>query len=148
MNDLVEFIKEQLLNIIGIVFLIIGLLVLIQLYGWNMNPETTQKYTKQITIETMDNQTDSISKEIQEMKLTNPADSFCASHLGKASQLEVSCSELTETNCNQTPCCVYTSNNKCSAGDIHGPTFQRDAEGKPIPLDYYYYLGKKTEIKQ
>ena len=38
-------------------------------------------------------------------------------------------------------CCVY-GNGKCVAGDISGPTYKTDKDGKLITMDSYYYLGK------
>ena len=84
-----------------------------------------------------------IHKEnIEKMKL-NPAISFCESYLGNSQELEGACNQLTESNCAQTPCCVYedSSNSKCVAGGIHGPTYKTDKDGKLITMDSYYYLG-------
>jgi hypothetical protein len=56
-------------------------------------------------------------------------------------ELEKACNELTESNCADVRCCVY-GNEKCVAGDISGPTYRTDKEGKLITMDSYYYLGK------
>jgi hypothetical protein len=67
----------------------------------------------------------------------NPATSFCKSYLGNSADLEPACNKLTQPNCNQTSCCVF-SNGKCVAGDIHGPTYKTDKS----TADTYYYQGQ------
>lgn len=72
--------------------------------------------------------------------ITNEGEAFCQSHTGF--DLEKSCSNLTNNNCNLTSCCVWTSNGKCKAGDASGPTFNSDEKGKTKQLDYYYFKNK------
>ena len=67
---------------------------------------------------------------------------FCESHRGNSVKLNESCGKLTENNCNDTSCCVWTSKKKCMAGTATGPTFNSDKNGKTIPLDYYYFENK------
>jgi len=84
-----------------------------------------------------------VSKNVLEglkSMLTSGQQSFCESHSGFG--LEQSCSKLTNNNCNLTSCCVWTSNNKCKAGDASGPTFNSDEKGKTVELDYYYFQNK------
>ena len=74
--------------------------------------------------------------------IVNKSDAFCENHRGSSHILEESCGKLTQGNCNSTSCCVWTSNNKCVAGKVDGPTFNTDDNGKTKNLDYYYYKNK------
>ena len=66
------------------------------------------------------------------------SNAFCETHLGSSGTLNESCGKLTKDNCNETSCCVFTSNQKCVAGGQDGPTFNSNAND----LDYYYFQGK------
>ena len=70
----------------------------------------------------------------------NSSKAFC--EVNKGAQQENACSELTKYNCGLTSCCIWTSNNKCKAGNESGPIFGSDSKGKTIPLDYYYFQNK------
>ena len=72
----------------------------------------------------------------------NPSEAFCEVHKGSGGSLDESCRKLTRENCNDTSCCVLTSNQKCAAGGVDGPTFNTDANGATKQLDYYYFQGK------
>jgi hypothetical protein len=74
--------------------------------------------------------------------IINNTDAFCEHHRGSSNLLEKSCNSLTKNNCNSTSCCVWTSKNKCVAGNSKGPTFNTDANGKTKNLDFYYYQNK------
>jgi hypothetical protein len=74
--------------------------------------------------------------------IMNKSDAFCESHRGSSGALDESCGKLTQTNCNSTSCCVWTSENKCMAGGQGGPTFNSDTKGKTKQLDYYYFQNK------
>jgi len=76
------------------------------------------------------------------ISLTSPAKGFCETYRGKSDELEEECSNLAESSCNKTDCCVWTSNSKCSAGGINGTTFKTDQSGNMITMDYYYYKNK------
>ena len=85
-------------------------------------------------IEGLDNQdTDIIMKG---------SDSFCETNIGSGGDLEKSCNKLTQSSCNSTSCCVWTSDNICKAGSATGPTFNTDANGKTKKLGYYYFKNK------
>ena len=73
---------------------------------------------------------------------SNKSESFCKSYEGQSGLLDNSCKKLTKNNCNVTPCCVWTSDEKCVAGSSSGPTFNTDSKGKTLSLDYYYYKNK------
>jgi len=70
--------------------------------------------------------------------LMSKEDAFCENHLGSSETLEKSCGLLTNKNCNKTSCCVWTSDEKCVAGGKDGPTFNTDANGKTISLEYSF----------
>jgi hypothetical protein len=71
---------------------------------------------------------------------TNSSTAFCESNKGFSK--EQACNKLTKYNCNLTSCCIWTSNNKCKAGNQDGALFGSDLNGKTIPLDYYYFQNK------
>jgi hypothetical protein len=73
--------------------------------------------------------------------MASSSENFCESYLGNSIELEKACNQLTESNCADVRCCVY-GNEKCVAGDINGPTYKTDKDGKLITMDSYYYLGK------
>ena len=68
--------------------------------------------------------------------------SFCENNRGSSANLDKSCGNLTQQNCNSTSCCNWTSDNKCVAGNKNGPTFNTDSNGKTKTLDYYYFQNK------
>ena len=72
----------------------------------------------------------------------NKNDAFCESHRGSSGTLDESCGKLTQSNCKSTSCCVLTSDDKCKAGDINGPIFNSDSNGKTKQIDYYYNNNK------
>jgi hypothetical protein len=138
MSEIVDFIKENVKEIAIIVLVVLCLLVLINIKGIDLNaPKPESKLVQQITVEAF-----SIDSEenIKQMMLS-PSENFCESYLGDSSNLEKACNQLSEGNCMDVKCCVY-GNGKCVAGDISGPTYKTDKDGKLITMDSYYYLGK------
>ena len=73
------------------------------------------------------------TQEMSGLKL-DPYNSFCNSNTSSET-LNKQCNNLTEFNCNQVGCCVFTSNKKCEAGGRNGATYSPN-------LDYYYYQSK------
>jgi hypothetical protein len=151
MDNIIDFIKQNYLNILSIVIVVISLLVIINLKGINLNPPKPQsKLIQEVTVETFDSGVNfdsgiNISKEYTQLKL-QPSDSFCESYLGKSSELEEECNKLTESNCAETRCCVFANYNnvgKCIAGSINGPTYKTDKDGKLLTIDSYYYMGRR-----
>lgn len=67
---------------------------------------------------------------------------FCSYFKGNSGLLNKACNRLTKGNCNLTDCCVYVNNNKCSAGNVDGPTFNTDENGNLITLDTYYFRNR------
>ena len=65
---------------------------------------------------------------------------FC--DINKGGQQEIACNALTKYNCGLTSCCIWTSDDKCKAGNKSGPLFNSDSKGKTLPLDYYYFQNQ------
>jgi len=136
MSEIVDFIKENSKEIIIIVIVVLFLLVLINIKGINLNePKPKSKLVQKVTVETFDIQ------ESDEKLILSSSENFCESYLGQSSELAKACNQLTEKKCGEVKCCIY-GNGKCLAGDINGPTYNTDKDGKLITMDSYYYLGK------
>ena len=126
---------KYILKVFIIVFLILSLIAFINTLGLNLNEEPSQKKLLQVvTIEALELPNTSIPM--------SKSQAFCDVHKGSSGSLDESCGRLTRGNCNDTSCCVWTSNQKCAAGGIDGPTFNTDTNGKTKQLDYYYFQGK------
>jgi hypothetical protein len=141
MSEIVDFIKENIKEIVIIVVVVLFLLVLININGIDLNaPKPESKLVQQVTVEAFS--IDSIDSEenIQKM-MVSPSENFCESYLGNTIELDKACNQLTESNCSDVRCCVY-GNGKCMAGDVSGPIYKTDKDGKLITMDSYYYLGK------
>jgi hypothetical protein len=138
MSEIVDFIKENIKEIVIIVVVVLFLLVLINIKGVDLNaPKPESKLVQQVTVETF-----SIDSEENIKKMmASSSENFCESYLGNSVELEKACNQLTESNCADVRCCVF-GNGKCVAGDISGPTYKTDKDGKLITMDSYYYLGK------
>jgi hypothetical protein len=138
MSEIVDFIKENVKEIVIIVVVVLFLLVLINIKGVDLNaPKPESKLVQQVTVETF-----SIDSEENIKKMmASSSENFCESYLGNSIELEKACNQLTDSNCADVRCCVY-GNGKCVAGDINGPTYKTDKDGKLITMDSYYYLGK------
>ena len=138
MSEIVDFIKENVKEIVIIVVVVLFLLVLINIKGVDLNaPKPESKLVQQVTVETFSIDSEENIKNL----MASPSENFCESYLGNSAELEKACNELTESNCADVKCCVY-GNGKCVAGDVSGPTYKTDKEGKLITMDSYYYLGK------
>ena len=136
MSEIIDFIKENVIKIVIIVVLVLLLLVLINIKGINLNaPKPEPKLIQQVTVEAL------ATMDSEENIIASPKDNFCQSYLGNSFELEKACNELTEGNCADVKCCIY-GNGKCVAGNINGPTYKTDKDGKLITMDSYYYLGK------
>ena len=138
MSEIVDFIKENVKEIVIIVVVVLFLLVLINIKGVDLNaPKPESKLVQQVTVETFEIDSEENIKKM----MASPSENFCESYLGNSIEMEKACNELTESNCADVRCCVY-GNGKCVAGDINGPTYKTDKDGKLITMDSYYYLGK------
>ncbi len=121
--------SKYVLKIFIVVFLIFALIVFVNSVG-------SKKLLQVVTLEGLTN------SELDTNIIMNKNDAFCESNRGSSGTLEDSCGKLTQDNCNTTSCCVWTSNNKCMAGNETGPTFNTDSNGKTKDLDYYYFQNK------
>jgi hypothetical protein len=121
---------KYILKIFIVVFFILSLIAFINSIGLTLEqPEIQKKLLKVVTVEGLDSQIP-----------TSGSKAFCDTHTGFS--LEQSCQKLTKYNCGLTSCCVWTSDNKCKAGNQSGPMFNSDSKGKTKPLDYYYFQNK------
>lgn len=128
---------KDVLKIFIIVFLIFALIVFINSIGLNLKiEEKPRELIKVITIEGLNNKSDTSI-------IMNSSDAFCQSYRGSSGKLDSACGKMTRNNCLDTSCCVWTSDDKCRAGNASGPTFNSDKNGKSRELDYYYFQGKK-----
>jgi hypothetical protein len=123
---------KYLLKIFIIVFLILSVIIFIHSIGLNLNEISYPKTLKNVII--MENFENKNPLTISSSK------AFC--EVNKGAKQETSCNALTKYNCNLTSCCIWTSDNKCKAGNQNGPLFGSDSKGKTIPLDYYYFQNK------
>jgi hypothetical protein len=122
---------KYILKIFIVVFLILSLIAFINSIGLNLNePDVPKKLLQIITMEGLENQ----------LPASSSSDAFCETNKGYA--LEQACNKLTKNNCGITSCCVWTSDNKCKAGNHSGPLFNSDSKGKTLPLDYYYFQNQ------
>ena len=119
---------KYLLKIFIVIFLILSVIVFINSIGLNLNdPDISKKLLQVVTVEGLDN-----------ILPSNKA--FCETNKGFT--LEKSCNNLTKLNCGLTSCCVWTSDQKCKAGNLSGPIFNSGSNGKTNSLDYYYFQNK------
>ena len=125
-----NFFKNYGGPIISVVVIILGIMVFFSIIGFDLLPVQDKQIEKVVDIEAFNS-----------MATT----SFCKSHEGNRNKLQDSCSKLTKDNCVSTSCCVYADiegTEQCHAGDISGPTFRRDENGKTKNIDYYYFRNK------
>jgi hypothetical protein len=119
---------KYILKIFIAVFLILSLIAFINSIDLNLNePDVPKKLLQVVTMEGL-------------TPATSSSSAFCETNQGNA--LEQSCNKLTKYNCGLTSCCVWTSDNKCKAGNKSGPLFNSDSNGKTLPIDYYYFQNK------
>ena len=75
------------------------------------------------------------SQEMKNLKM-GMGDSFCECNADNPELLDQQCGNLTEYNCKNVECCVFTSTGKCKAGNAQGMSMSM------APIDYYYYMNK------
>ena len=125
-----DFIKKLGPPSLSVAILILGLMVFFSIIGFDLTPVQDKQIEKVVDIEAFDS-----------MASTG----FCKSHEGDRKSLQESCSKLSKDNCLATSCCVYAKmqgKEQCHSGDIHGPTFRRNEQGKTHDIDYYYFRHK------
>jgi hypothetical protein len=128
---------KNVFNLVGpqmlsIAIIMIGLIVFFAIIELKMTPIQDPQIQKVVNIEAFDNN-------------ANNDNGFCKTHEGDRNKLQESCSGMTKDNCLATSCCVYAlmdGKEQCHSGDINGPTFKRDKNGKSKNIDYYYFRNK------
>jgi hypothetical protein len=126
------FDSKYVLKVFIVAFLIFSLIVFINSVGLHLNePNQNKKLLQVVTMEGFDSSI-----------LMDKSDAFCEAHRGSSGGLDESCGKLTQNKCNSTSCCVWTSENKCVAGNENGPTFNTGAHGKTHTPDFYYFQNK------
>ena len=119
-------------QMLSVSIIMIGLIVFFAIIELKMTPIKDVQVQKVVNIEGFDNN-------------ANNDNGFCKTHEGDRNKLQESCSEMTKDNCLATSCCVYAlmdGKEQCHSGDINGPTFKRDENGKSKNIDYYYFRNK------
>jgi len=119
-------------QMLSVAIIIIGLIVFFAIVELKMTPIKDQQVQKVVNIEAFDNN-------------ANNDNGFCKTHEGDRNKLQESCSKMTKDNCLATSCCVYAlmdGKEQCHSGDMNGPTFKRDKNGKTKNIDYYYFRNK------
>ena len=122
-----EKLIKYILNVFIFVLLIFALIVFINSMGINLNIEEPPK--KLLQVVTMEG--------FKSAPISTGATAFCESYRGSSAQLNTECGRLTQKNCNETSCCVF-SNNKCVAGNANGPTYNTDNNGNTNTSPYYF----------
>jgi len=123
MDDKIKYILK-----IGICVLLI--LAVMNILGINLNGNDVSQNSSLLEGFVLEIQPDT-------QNLATGANAFCDLYRGSSSSLNNECRRLTEKNCNETSCCVFT-NNKCVAGGANGPTYNTNSNGKTINADYYF----------
>ena len=103
----IAFFIQHLPQILFIVVLILGILIVINYYKWDLNPIVSKKLVSAVEVEGFDG-----------------AGDFCSVFKHSPNKLDSQCQELTKENCLLTDCCGWLSplkNKKCIAGDKGGP---------------------------
>ena len=132
-----EYIKDDIASILSVMIVILGLIVFFAIIEFDLTPITDRRVQKIVNIEAFGG------------KIKSPIEkygtAFCDSHTGDSAKLDKSCKTLTKDNCLATSCCVYakmSGKELCRAGDVGGPTFKRNENGKTKDIDYYWYKNK------
>ena len=123
---------------IGIIFLLI--LALMNILGINLNDHNisqNKSLFEGLQPGTLGMEPGTLGIQPGTLNLATGANSFCESYRGSSNTLNTACGRLTEKNCNETSCCVF-SNNKCVAGGANGPTYNSDINGNTSTAEYYF----------
>jgi len=122
-------------QMLSVAIIMIGLIVFFAIIELKMTPLQDRQVQKVVNIEAFNNNDTNANND----------NGFCKTHEGDRNNLQESCSEMTKDNCLATSCCVYAlmdGKEQCHSGDINGPTFKRDKNGKTKNIDYYYFRNK------
>jgi hypothetical protein len=97
---------KYILKIFIVIFLILSLIAFINSIGLDLNePSQPKELLQVVTIEGLENK----------LPASSSSTAFCSVNQGYA--LEKSCNKLTKYNCGTTSCCMWTSDQKCKAGN-------------------------------
>ena len=124
---------EKIKYILKIGIFVLLVLAVINILGINLN--TSYGSQNDSLLEGLQPGTLDIQPGTQ--NLATGANAFCESYRGSSNTLNIECGRLTEKNCNETSCCVFT-NNKCVAGGANGPTYNSDSNGNTSTAKYYF----------
>ena len=124
---------EKIKYILKIGIFVLLLLAFINILGINLN----DAYESQNNSLIEGLQPGTLNIQPGTLNLSTGANAFCESYRGSSNNLNNVCKKLTEKNCNETSCCVFT-NNKCVAGGANGPTYNSDSNGNTTTADYYF----------
>jgi hypothetical protein len=124
---------EKLKYILKVGIFVLLILAVINILGINLNHDSVSQNNS--LLEGLQPGTLGIQPDTQ--NLLTGANAFCESYRGSSSTLNIECGRLTEKNCNETSCCVFT-NDKCVAGGANGPTYNSDSNGNTSTADYYF----------
>jgi hypothetical protein len=130
---------KYILKVFIFVILILSIIIFINSIGLNLNYKEPKKLLQVVTMEGLEKMENMKNMDTSIILPSSKSDSFCETQRGSSGALDKSCGNLTQKNCNTTSCCVWTSDSKCNAGNIQGPTFNSDFNGKTKKLDYYYF---------
>ena len=135
-KEIIDYFSENIDDIIIISLIIITLLVIFSMLNINFNSNTNKHIEKVVTIENLENN--------QSKKGTPFEKAFCDLNKLEPHNLDASCNELNESNCNSTGCCIWLNGKKCVAGDKKGPTFL-GSESEPLKINHYHYKNQRFE---
>jgi hypothetical protein len=121
---------EKIKYILKIGIFILLIFAVINILGFNLNDVYRSQKKALFEGLVIDIQPDTLN-------LATGANAFCDLYRGSSSTLNTECKKLTEKNCNETSCCVFT-NNKCVAGGVNGPTYNTDSNGNTSRAKYYF----------
>ena len=124
---------EKLKYILKIGIFVLLILALMNILGINLN--NAYESQNNSLIEGLQPGTLNIQPGTE--NLSSGANAFCDLYRGSSNRLNNECKKLTEKNCNETSCCVFT-NNKCVAGGANGPTYNSDSNGNTSTAKYYF----------
>ena len=173
-SPILEFVYENFTYMLGIMIVIFGILVYINMADVTFEMPMTK--TKKLVIETMEhrkggkndsdddnnssiNVAPTVAPVTENTLLTSPIDlekklksGFCNMHATKgssATDIDNECKVFGKASCLNTDCCgwVVTKDNpdgKCRSGSKTGMTFGYDSAGKKIDVDCYYYKDSKS----
>lgn len=122
----IKSISIDAIGMIGVACIILSLIILFSLSGFDLTPVRDNNITKIVNVEGFSN-------------------AFCNSLQGNSSNLNKQCKKLTKKNCISTNCCVYAKMDNvegCMAGNESGPTFRFTEGGKTRNIDYFYFKNK------